>query len=506
MIRHYRLLVFGLLVSGLLVTGLIAPSAALLSISSTKAPLPSHALTMSITGAVETDGSEASLAFRRIRAAGVSAMTFTINWPQVAPQQEPASWNPEDPNDPHYDWSSTDARIKAIVAAGFQPIVAATTAPAWARLATVTPYFTQSGPVPEKFIQFMRAAAERYSGKYPGVPLVRYWQIWNEPNIAVFFWPQFDASRNFTSPDVYRTMVNGAASAIHAVHADNIVIAGETAPFRDTIPEVYAVDKDWGPLKFMRRMLCVDDEGRPTCNESASFDVWSTHPYTSGGPTHHAVLPYDVSLGDLPEMRATLNAAVRAGHIKSARRVRFWVSEFSWDSNPPDRCAVPMSLLKRWVPESFYRMWANGVDLIGWFHLMDAPLDKSYFQSGLYLRATTLAAAKPKGYLAGFRFPFVALRRGARVYVWAHAPLGKPAIVTVQQTSRRGWKKVAKVRADSYGIAQALLMVKPVGQFRAVLTGGERSLPFSMRVPRDRFFNPFGQASTLEPNGKGCQT
>jgi hypothetical protein len=486
-----------------LVSSLLA-AIALLSAPSAEAATASHPLTMAITGAQEIAGAEASLAFSRIRSSGITTIATTIGWPEAVPQQEPANWDPSNPNDPNYDWSLTDARVKAIVAAGFQPIGLVGTAPDWARLAPVTPYFTQSAPIPDKFGRFMRAAAERYSGKYPGIPRVRYWQVWNEPNIGLFFWPQFDAAGNFTSPDVYRDMVNVAAASIHAVHPDNVVIAGETAPFRDTTPQVYALDQDWGPLKFMRRMLCVDDRGRPTCDKTAAFDVWSTHPYTSGGPLHKAVLPYDVSLGDLPEMRATLDAAIRARHVQASRPVRFWVTEFSWDSNPPDRCAAPMALLKRWVPEGFYRMWANGIDLIGWFQLTDDPLDRSYFQSGLFFRAPTLAAAKAKGFLPALRFPFVALRRGARVYVWAHTPFGRPGQVVVEQTTGRRWRKVAKLRADRYGVVQAVLKVKPVGQFRAVLGGGERSLPFSMRVPPDRFFNPFGQASTLEPNGQPC--
>src|SRR5213075_986822 len=99
---------------------------------------------------------------------------------------------------------------------------------------------------------------------------------------------------------------------------------------------VVAQDSDWGPLSFMRRLLCLSRALRPTCGFRVRFDVWSTHPYTSGGPTHHAIKPNDVSLGDLPKMRAVLDAAVRAHHILSSGRPEFWVTEFSWDSKPPD--------------------------------------------------------------------------------------------------------------------------------------------------------------------------
>jgi hypothetical protein len=470
----------------------LAPAAA----STAPAPLPSHPLNMGIIGATETYGPEANTAFARIRSAGMSLVLTSINWSLVAPASAPTSWNPTDPGDSHYDWSAVDPQVKALISHGLQPILVVADAPAWARLA---PAYQVSAPEPGALGQFMRAAAERYSGRYNGLPRVRYWQIWNEPNIGYYFVPQIDSSNAFVSPGLYRDMVNAAAQSIHGVARDNVVIAGSTSPFRDT--SLQWLDPDWGPLKFMRHFLCVDDSGKPSCNDTVSFDAWGTHPYTSGGPTHHAALPYDVSLGDLPKMAATLRAGEAAGHIKSSRKVQFWANEFSWDSTPPDKCSPPLSLLKRWVPEAFYRMWASGVDMIAWFVLMDYDPAANFYQSGLYFHSAKLASAKPKPFIEAFRLPFVALRRGSRVYVWAHTPFGKRGVVAVQQLAGRRWKQVKRLRADRYGITQAVLTAKPIGQFRAAF-GREKSLPFSMKVPPDQFFNPFGQATLLEPDGQ----
>jgi hypothetical protein len=136
---------------------------------------------------------------------------------------------------------------------------------------------------------------------------------------------------------------------------------------------------------------------------------------------------------------------------------------------------------------------------------MDDPMTSTIFQSGLYFNAATLAAAKPKPLVEAFRLPFVALRRGTRVYVWAHTPFGKPARIMVEQTFRGGWKNVGSLRTDRFGIAQSVLNVKPVGQLRAALGSGGRSLPFSMRVPRDRFVSPFGM-NVLTPHGNSCSS
>jgi hypothetical protein len=356
----------------------IAALAAALAFPATGASVASHPLTTGLAPSAEVYSGDQDVVFDRMHAAGMSSIDVAVDWVSIAPADKPASWKPADPSDPHYDWSSSDARVQAIARAGFQPIIVVATAPTWARM---VPTFPKSAPQPEDFAAFMHAAAERYSGRRPGFPRVRYWRIWSEPNISVYFKPQFNqTTKKFVSPDIYRNMVNRSAAEIHAVNKDNVVIAGGTAPFRDIDPQVLALDKDWGPLKFMRRLLCVSDSGRPTCASRVSFDIWSTHPYTSGGPTHHAELRYDVSLGDLPEMRATLAAAVKAGHVVSTERVRFWVTEFGWDSNKPDPCAVPLALLKRWVPEAVYRMWANGIEHVSWFRLMDDPLTVTIFQ------------------------------------------------------------------------------------------------------------------------------
>ncbi len=125
----------------------------------------------------------------------------------------------------------------------------------------------------------------------------------------------------------------------------------------------------------MRELLCMSagDHPHPTCAKTIHFDIWAHHPYTSGGPTHKALNPDDVSIGDLPEMKRLLDAAVKAGHVVSRQRIRFWVTEFSWDSQPGDPKGVPAGLHARWVSEGLYRMWQSGVSLVIWFNLRDDP-------------------------------------------------------------------------------------------------------------------------------------
>lgn len=448
----------------------------------------------------ELAGSTGPLVLSRSRAAGASLVRLTLPWSAVAPAVRPPDFVPEDPASPGYDWTAFDSVIRRTVAAGLQPFVSVLDAPTWAERAPGAggPPGTNN-PDPVQFSLFARAAASRYSGAFQGLPRVRYWGAWNEPNLSLFMWPQLVKNVPY-SPGWYRQIVNGFAASVHGVHSDNLVVAGETAPFQDITPIVLKQRKDWGPLTFMRDLLCLSRSLKPTCKDPVHFDAWAHHPYTSGGPTHHAVLPDDVSLGDLGKMRRVLDAGIRAGHVLSQSPVQFWMTEFSWDSMPPDPHGVPTWLLERWVPQALYRMWLSHVSVVIWYSLRDEPLSSSFFQSGLYYRGKTMAADRPKPYLQGFRFPFVAFPAGRRVVVWGRAPTGRT--VVVEQSLDHRWRRVGSLPADSSGIFYRRLSIPRRGALRAVAASGERSPPFSLKAQRDRFYNPFGLTHLLEPKPK----
>src|SRR5207253_2163622 len=223
-------------------------------------------------------------------------------------------------------------------------------------------------------------------------------------------------------PQWYRDMLNAFASSVHSVHTDNLVIAGGLAPFTSFAGKQHL----WGvaPLEFMRLMLCMSKRLKPTCSNHSSFDIWSHNPYTSGGPTHHALLPDDVSIGDLPQMRRLLLAAIRSHHVATSKHVQFWVTEFGWDSSPPDPQGVPLRLHARWVAEALYRLWEAGVSMVAWYKLRDEPFKSSLVQSGLYFRGLNVVGDRPKPALEAFRFPLVAFRQNQyRAFTWGRTPI-----------------------------------------------------------------------------------
>jgi polysaccharide biosynthesis protein PslG len=192
--------------------------------------------------------------------------------------------------------------------------------PASARGAAVTPFnappsgnATAYPPVltPEAtagWNAFLAAAAARYgpggsywSGTYPqrwpgAAPRpIETWQIWNEPNIPLAFWPAVNVER-------YGKLVRMSARAIRGVDPNaRIALAG--LPGR----------VDYRGVKFVNMLF------RRMPHISRYFDLVAFHPYA---PTLKA------SLGQLENLRRVLR---RHGD----GRVPLWVSEIGWGSGDP---------------------------------------------------------------------------------------------------------------------------------------------------------------------------
>lgn len=435
-----------------------------------------------------------------LRAAGAKFLRVTVRWDLVAPTGNvPATFNARDPGDPAYKWSFVDRWVRVATSNGLTPFVSIFTAPVWAQGGESTR--GPARPSPTALADFATAVASRYSGSYAGLPRVRFWQIWNEPNLSNYLMPQSDAGKP-VSPEWYRDMVNAGAVALHAVHVDNVVVAGGLAPFGGNVNEASGVQvpnqERIHPLHFMRLMLCMSNGStpKPTCGDRTEFDVWAHHPYTYGDPTHSAYHPDDVSLGDLGEMRRLLEAAEAAGHIRSRQEVGFWVTEFSYDSQPADPKGLPPALHARWVSEALYRMWQNGVSLVTWFFLRDRPFPADMFQSGLYYRGESgIPSDKPKPALRAFRFPFVAFREsGGAISYWGRTPTSAKGAVVVEQRAGGRWRRLAVPRVDRYGLFTGkVVRARGRGDLRArLINRSDVSVPFSLTVPRDFRFCPWG--------------
>jgi hypothetical protein len=448
-------------------------------------------LETAIAGSGTFFGDDAGLAFGRTRDAGASTARLSFSWREAAPERPK---DPTDPDDSAYRWRGLDRAVQLAFAQGLRPFIGINDAPSWAERGGGGRGGTNL-PDPGELGRFAEAAARRYSGNFAGLPRVQLFEAWNEPNASFFLYPQERRGRP-VSPAHYRLMLNAFAAGVHRVHADNRVIAGSLFPFVIKTRNAQSI----GPLRFMRELLCMSKRLRPRkrCGEPVQFDIWGHHPYTSGGPTHRAGSPDSVSIRELPRMRRLLRAADRFKRIVHSGPLPFWVTEFSWDSKPPDPNGVPSGLHARWVAEALYRMWRSGVSLVTWFQLRDDAANgrpnSQVFQSGLYLRCSNgIECDRPKLALNAFRFPFVAFRKGRRVSIWGRTPGGQPASVIVEQAVGGGWRPVIELRTNNVGVFTKRVRARKRGALRARLAGGgPEALPFSLKRPRDRRVNPFG--------------
>jgi hypothetical protein len=450
-----------------------------------------------------SDPADNATELQRMSDTGARYVPIRIEWSSIAPggSTQPAGFNPRDPADPNYNWSSTDDLVKAIAGAGLKPIVIVSSAPLWAEPAGASSFETGTyKPSPNMLADFLTAAATRYSGSFDDLPRVQYWSVWNEPNLGTFLNPQKVKGKPYAAT-WYRNMLNKGADALHAVYANNVVIAGETAPFGST-------SRSTKPITFMEQVLCISEKKsvdkktkqpiytyKSGCRKKTKFDAWSHHPYTQGGPTTQAGVHGDASLGDMNTMRLVLNAAIKAHHVVASRQVRLLVTEFSWDSKPPDPKAVPIAMETRWVSQMLYQMWSSGVSIVNWFLLDDQPFATSPWQSGLYYYSPKgISSDKPKPVLRAFRFPFVALKTTVKkkttvlttMLLWGRTPTGKAASVVVERRTGRKWKRVKTLHANRYGIFHLrIALPAKTTSFRARLSNGrDESAAFEVKPPK----------------------
>jgi hypothetical protein len=480
-----------LLLPVVLAVGLFLPAAH-------AAPAQARPLVTGISGIGEYQAD----VFGEARSSGAGMVRLPLYWDGVAPQQQPASWQPENPADPHYDWSYIDSGVSEAVRAGLTPVLLVDGAPGWAQRCKSPPGIQASEmcePDPAALEAFAKAAAARYSGHFAGLPRVQYWQGLNEPNLTLFFFPQFNTAGKPLSPGLYRQLINAFYAGIKSVDPSNLVIAAGLGPV--------AVPK-WtiGPMRFARLLLCMQGVRNPhptrgDCEGGVHFDIFDIHPYTSGGPSHEGGVN-DVELGDLGKLATLLEAADRAGRIRgSGGRTELWSTEFSWDSQPPDPGGLPMSILCRWTAEAMYRAWSAGMTHFFWYSIRDDPPDPNRrfsetLQAGLYFRGATVAQDQPKEVFYAFRFPFVSYPAKKGLSFWGRTPSSEAGKVAIQLWKGGQWRTAVTANADGVGIFHGLTKRSygrnKHGQVRAVFKD-QPSVPFSMRPVPDFHQPPFGR-------------
>jgi hypothetical protein len=436
---------------------------------------------------------DSELTLARIHSSGAQMVKLAVDWYTVAPAEPEAGFRAYDPEDRGYHWKTLDAMIAEAVELGLTPVIDFSKPPGWAESPRGAGW---EHPDPVQLAMFAHAFAYRYNGTHPGLPRVRYWEAWNEPNVSFFLEPQIEAGLP-VSVDAYRTIVNDFAEAVHEVNPDNVVIGGELFPNGLRRGGATAI----APLDFTRHLFCLSAGPHPrrVCDTAVHVDAWSVHPYTSGGPSTPPANPDNVWVYNLGALTSLVRAAQRAGTLMSWRPAQVWVSEFSWDSSPPNPRGVPVGLERRWVAETLYRSWHAGIDVFIWFTLHDMPAASPPLLAGLYFNCDGgVRCEQPKPIASAFRFPFVAYRAGRRkALVWGRTPAGTPGWVTVQWLQGRRWRGMVSLKTDQDGIFTATVPLPAAANpgyalLRGVQAESGTSPAFSLHHPPDIKVTPFG--------------
>jgi hypothetical protein len=198
-----------------------------------------------------------------------------------------------------------------------------------------------------------------------------------------------------------KRLLNPAYAAIHRANRNALVAGGVTAPRGNT--------GGYGPLEWVRGMA----------KAHAKLDAYAHNPYATRPleSPFRGACPYC----DVISM-ANLNRLVNEVHRDFGNK-QIWLTEYGYQTNPPDPFGVSPSAQAQFVSESALRAYQlPGVTTLIQFLVRDEP-ELGRFQSGLF---TVRGVAKP-AYQA-FRFPLAQVsRRGSRASLWGQIRPGKGA-------------------------------------------------------------------------------
>lgn len=435
------------------------------------------------------------VAFGALNAIHGSTVRLDVTWGTIAPDgtTAPAGFNPSNPGDPQYNWTSLDAAVRTLTEQHDQVLIDLTgPSPGWATPAGRPSSFNSFGgawePNATQFGLFAHAAALRYSGTFadplhPGsaLPRVSEWEIWNEENL-----PEDLTSTNPVSE--YRALLNDAYAGIKQVNPSDTVSIGGLAPV--SFVKGFSIS----PLTFAAQLLCLRRVGTHfvrdrACPVKAHFDALGIHPYSLlATPTKHAYYYDDILVGDMQKLSTLLDTARRLKTAASGSHFGLWVTEWSWFTNPPDpQIGDPPAVAARYTAYSMYEMWKAGTTLVIWFLAQDPKNIGPNSPSLVYGGGLYNASGKPKPMMTAFAFPFVASVRGDRGFAWGRAPVSKRTRVIVEEASGRRWKRIGMAQTSKDGVFQLHFSAKGHGTFRARISGGAVSLGYnSVPIPAVR--------------------
>jgi hypothetical protein len=361
-----------------------------------------------------------------MKSLGADVIKVRVTWRDVAPgprkKKKPHGFKGDNPKEyPSSHWNQYDAVVNAIVARGMRPfLVIGGPAPRWASGRN-----SVDRPKAGELKRFAHALGTRYSGSFirgsAALPRVDIWSVWNEPNLVSWLSPQYSGNR-LEAPRIYRGLVNAAHAGLAASgHAGDEFLIGELLPFTRSGQERFRIR----PLPFLRELGCVDSHYHPYSGSAAKkhgcdhfkpvpATGFAYHPYTlAGGPDVPTPNGDEATIADLGRVLGALDRLGNANRFQ-AHRMPIWISEFGFQTTPPDPYATPIKKVPGFLGQSEWLAYRNPrVASYAQYPLWDDPVTGggAGFQSGL----RTHKGKKKPGVYDAFRVPLFVQRRSSSV-------------------------------------------------------------------------------------------
>jgi hypothetical protein len=383
---------------------------------------------------------------------GVDVIRSNVLWSHVTTEPKSRSRPGGDPYE-NAGWLRWDALVRGAQARGMDVQLTLTgPLPLWASSCRRRESVRKTcRPSRREYGRFVAAAARRY-------PSVDRWSIWNEPNQAGWLYPQYRKKRRPEAPWRYRRLAREAVKQLRGNgHAGDQILLGETAPIGRRTGSWRK--RSMSPGKFLRNVLCINRRGkairskRLRCRKrmpKLRVTGYAHHPYTRGAgknPRGRARRD-DITLRHLGRLGRILNQGAKRRRIP--RRLPIYLTEFGFQTNPPDRLAgVRPGKAARWLNMSSWMAYRKRrVRSVAQYELFDER-NRAAFQTGL-----RYASGRKKPSLRAYRLPIWVVKRRGRASIWGWARAGGRADrVTIEYQRRRGrkWKRLRTVRPNSRG-------------------------------------------------------
>ncbi|MEA2457562.1 MAG: hypothetical protein QOC95_534 [Thermoleophilaceae bacterium] len=401
-----------------------------------------------------------------LQSLGVDIVKVRVRWRDLAPSKpsngaDPSSYSAA-------AWAPYDAIVSGAASRGMSVMFQlGGTAPDWA-----TPGKSAvDRPNASEFGKFVQAVGTRF-------PTVKIWSIWNEPNLSAWLSPQVKGGVP-QAPRIYRGLVNTAVNGLKASgHGKDQILLGELLPFTRSAG---SSSKKIRPLDFLREMACVDSHYRAFRGKAAKkrgcthFHALpgtglAYHPYTlAGGPNVRTPNKSDASISDLGRITSVLNKLRSKKRIQK-RSMPIWITEFGFQTNPPDRYASPIKKVPGFMSQSEYIAYKNRrVASYSQYPLIDDAGKVNGFQSGLRFHN----GKKKPGVFAAFQRPFYARKSGSRVELFGAVRASTGGTVTLQSrtSTKAKWKTLGSATLNSRGYFDKRFRVSRVSKRYFRFTG-----------------------------------